>query len=196
MLFYLWWNECHIELCSVALQGYPQFLDGETLAAAPDGWAAQTRQICLRHAQAITDTLALVDRELSSGGPRGSLALNNHTIAHAVYPSLRVQLENWQTQDANLNDDNGNNVNTFNGGNDGDRDDSTTVALLARLEMMLRYVEQTSAYFHSIHLVVSSSKHNKYVHSGEQTLTYLCAASRNAANDFTSRIVIAALPRE
>ncbi|CAK7206459.1 hypothetical protein SEUCBS139899_009254 [Sporothrix eucalyptigena] len=153
VLFYLWWNVCHIELCSVAFTGYPQSLDAETLAAAPDGWVAQTRQSCLRHAQAITDTLALVDRELPPQGPRGSLTLYDHTIAHAVYLSLRVQLEHWQALEVNLHD--GNVSGTGNDSHDGDHnDDMRPVALQARLEMMLRYVEQTSAYFHSVHLVL------------------------------------------
>ncbi|KAL1893502.1 hypothetical protein Sste5346_006330 [Sporothrix stenoceras] len=154
VLFYLWWNECHIELCSIALPGYPQSLDAETLVAAPDGWVAQTRQSCLRHAQAITDTLALVDRELPPNGPRGSLILYDHTIAHAVYLSLRVQLEHWQTNEINLNDGSTNNINSIANIADGDRDDTTPVALKERLEKMLQFVENTSVYFHSVHLVL------------------------------------------
>ncbi|CAK7232650.1 hypothetical protein SCUCBS95973_008330 [Sporothrix curviconia] len=161
VLFYLWWNVCHIELCSVALPGYPQSLDAETLAAAPDGWAAQTRQSCLRHAQAITDTLALVERELPPNGHRGSLVLYDHTIAHAVYLSLRVQLEHWQANDVDVNGVNGvNGVNDGNDIHDGDHnDDMTPVALQARLEMMLGYVEKTSVYFHSVHLVLREMRH-------------------------------------
>ncbi|RAK81920.1 Zn(II)2Cys6 transcription factor, partial [Aspergillus fijiensis CBS 313.89] len=129
VLFYLWWNICHIELCSMALTGYAQSLDEDTLAAAPDGWVQQTRQNCLRHAQAITDVLELLDREVS-GHP---LTIYDHTVAHVVYLSLRVQLEVGLV------------------------DDEIPSRLRNRFEMMLAFVKRTSTYFRSVQLVVRSS---------------------------------------
>ncbi|RAH49583.1 Zn(II)2Cys6 transcription factor, partial [Aspergillus brunneoviolaceus CBS 621.78] len=129
VLFYLWWNICHIELCSMALTGYAQSLDEDTLAAAPDGWVQQTRQKCLRHAQAITDVLELLDRELS-GHP---LTIYDHTIAHVVYLSLRVQLEVGLVED------------------------EIPSRLRNRFEMMLAFVKRTSTYFRSVQLVVRLS---------------------------------------
>ncbi|RAH81954.1 hypothetical protein BO86DRAFT_430014 [Aspergillus japonicus CBS 114.51] len=126
VLFYLWWNECHIELCSMALTGYAQSLDEETLATAPDGWVQQTCRNCLRHAQAITDVLELLERELS-GHP---LTIYDHTIAHVVYLSLRVQLEVGLV------------------------DNEISSRLTNRFEMMLEFVKRTSNYFRSIQLVV------------------------------------------
>ncbi|PYH83354.1 hypothetical protein BO82DRAFT_391017 [Aspergillus uvarum CBS 121591] len=126
VLFYLWWNECHIELCSMALTGYAQSLDEETLATAPDGWVQQTRRNCLRHAQAITDVLELLERELSGH----ALTIYDHTIAHVVYLSLRVQLEVGLV------------------------DDEIASRLTNRFEMMLEFVKRTSNYFRSVQLVL------------------------------------------
>jgi hypothetical protein len=129
-MFYLWWNECHVELCSIVLPGYPQSLDEETLSAAPEGWVEQTRQSCLRHVQAITDILYLVDKEMA----QQPLTIYDHTIAHAVYLSMRVQLE-LAVPDP--------------------EDEVTRSRLKERFEMMLRFVERTSLYFRSVYLVVS-----------------------------------------
>ncbi|OJJ97663.1 hypothetical protein ASPACDRAFT_45759 [Aspergillus aculeatus ATCC 16872] len=130
VLFYLWWNICHIELCSMALTGYAQSLDEATLAAAPDGWVQQTRQNCLRHAQAITDVLELLDRELYAH----PLTIYDHTIAHVVYLSLRVQLEVGLV------------------------DDEIPSRLMNRFEMMLAFVKRTSTYFRSVQLVLKEMR--------------------------------------
>ncbi|PWY82114.1 hypothetical protein BO70DRAFT_371099 [Aspergillus heteromorphus CBS 117.55] len=127
VMFYLWWNECHVELCSVALSGYPQSLGENFLSTAPAGWVEQTRQGALRHAQAIADILALVARET----PGEPLVIYDHTIAHVVYLSIRVQLE----------------LDTA--------DDVDGAKLKDRVDTMLAFVERTSVYFHPVYLVKS-----------------------------------------
>lgn len=130
VMFYLWWNECHIELCSVVLAGYPQSLDEGILSMAPEGWVDQTRETCLRHAQAITEILALVTREMN-GQP---LTIYDHTIAHVVYLSIRVQLELVVPHIG---------------------DEIARGRLQDRFETMLGFLERTSAFFHPVYLVVS-----------------------------------------
>ncbi|RDK38278.1 hypothetical protein M752DRAFT_321224 [Aspergillus phoenicis ATCC 13157] len=132
VMFYLWWNECHLELYSIALHGYPQSLDPTVMSTAPAGWIDQARHNCLRHAQAITDILDLVDREM----PRQPLTISDHTIAHVVYLSVRVQLELL--------------VPTL-------KDGGMRLELKKRFDMMLGFVERTSQYFHQVSLVVSAS---------------------------------------
>ncbi|PYH94463.1 hypothetical protein BO71DRAFT_440979 [Aspergillus ellipticus CBS 707.79] len=126
VMFYLWWNECHLELCSVALAGYPQSLTEEILSTAPNGWVEQARQSSLRHAQAIADILAMVARE-TPGEPQ---VIYDHTIAHVVYLSIRVQLE----------------LDTAG--------DTECTKLKDRVDIMLAFVERTSVYFHSVYLVL------------------------------------------
>lgn len=131
IMFYLWWNQCHIELFSVVLPGYSHSFDRDLLSAAPEGWLNQTRQSCLRHARAITDILSLVEMQLG----QQSFTIHDHTIAHSVYLSLRVQLEIRQIEPD---------------------DEDTRSRLKENLDMMLRFVERTSTYFRSVHLVVRS----------------------------------------
>ncbi|RDH14526.1 hypothetical protein M747DRAFT_269984 [Aspergillus niger ATCC 13496] len=132
VMFYLWWNECHLELYSIALHGYPQSLDSTVMSTAPAGWIDQARHNCLRHAQAITDILDLVDREM----PRQPLTISDHTIAHVVYLSVRVQLELLMP--------------TL-------KDSGMRLELKKRFDIMLGFVERTSKYFHQVSLVVSAS---------------------------------------
>ncbi|GLA96370.1 hypothetical protein AtubIFM57143_003835 [Aspergillus tubingensis] len=130
VMFYLWWNECHLELYSIALHGYPQSLDPTVMSTAPAGWIDQARHNCLRHAQAITDVLDLVDREM----PRQPLTISDHTIAHVVYLSVRVQLELLMP--------------TL-------KDDGMRLELEKKFDMMLGFIQRTSKYFHQVSLVVS-----------------------------------------
>ncbi|KAI3030180.1 transcriptional regulator family: Fungal Specific TF [Aspergillus niger] len=129
VMFYLWWNECHLELYSIALHGYPQSLDSTVMSTAPAGWIDQARHNCLRHAQAITDILDLVDREM----PRQPLTISDHTIAHVVYLSVRVQLELLMP--------------TL-------KDSGMRLELKKRFDIMLGFVERTSKYFHQVSLVL------------------------------------------
>ncbi|KAH8673388.1 hypothetical protein BX600DRAFT_494826 [Xylariales sp. PMI_506] len=140
VMFYLWWNECHIELCSVVLQGYPQSLDEDILSTAPEGWVDQTRQRGLRHAQAITDILDLVEKELAGQQP---MTIYDHTIAHAVYLSIRVQLELTSS---------------------GSGDTAARELLKDRFEMMLGFVERISAYFRPVYLVLKEMRRMLAVH--------------------------------
>lgn len=140
VLFYLWWNECHLELCSMVLPGYPQSLDPAILATAPAGWVEHTRQNCLQYAQAITDIVLLVEEETSkNGGP--PLVVHDHTVAHAVYLSLRVQLE---ADDENANKD--------------------PTQKRERLETMLHLVDRTAVFFDSIRLLVKEMRRMLAVH--------------------------------
>ncbi|KAJ5106351.1 hypothetical protein N7456_003026 [Penicillium angulare] len=128
VMFYLWWNECHVELCSIALPGYPQSLTEDFLSCAPEGWVEQTRQKCLRHAQAMTDILVMVDRETM----HRSLTIYDHTIAHAVYLSIRVQLEHDSKT----------------------KENTTRTAMKERFQIMLGFLERISVFFHSVHIVL------------------------------------------
>ncbi|OJZ87024.1 hypothetical protein ASPFODRAFT_46557 [Aspergillus luchuensis CBS 106.47] len=133
VMFYLWWNECHLELYSIALHGYPQSLDPTVMSTAPAGWIDQARHNCLRHAQVITDILDLVDREM----PRQPLTISDHTIAHVVYLSVRVQLELL--------------VPTL-------KDAGVRLELKKKFDMMLGFVERTSKYFHQVFLVLQEMR--------------------------------------
>ncbi|KAL1887486.1 hypothetical protein Sste5346_010185 [Sporothrix stenoceras] len=140
VLFYLWWNECHLELCSMALPGYPQSLDPAVLTNAPTGWVEHTRLNCLRYAQAITDIVLLVEEETSKGGSQ-PLVIHDHTVAHAIYLSIRVQLEV---------DEEGTEV---------DRQ-----KLRERLEATLYMVDRTAVFFHSIRLLAKEMRRMLAVH--------------------------------
>ncbi|RAK91732.1 hypothetical protein BO79DRAFT_285429 [Aspergillus costaricaensis CBS 115574] len=133
VMFYLWWNECHLELYSIALHGYPQSLDPTGMSTAPAGWIDQARHNCLRYAQAITDVLDLVDREM----PRQPLTIFDHTIAHVVYLSLRVQLELLMP--------------TL-------KDGGMRLELEKKFDMMLRFIQRTSRYFHQVSLVLQEMR--------------------------------------
>ncbi|CAK7219969.1 hypothetical protein SEUCBS140593_004075 [Sporothrix eucalyptigena] len=136
VMFYLWWNECHLELCSVVLPGYPQSLDPDTLATAPAGWVDHTRQNCLRYAQAITDIVVLVEQETKDH----PLIVYDHTVAHAVYLAIRVQLEILGPPSDNTSDQN------------------QQLPSRKRFEMALQLVERTAVYFHSISLLVKEMR--------------------------------------
>ncbi|CAK7235460.1 hypothetical protein SBRCBS47491_009300 [Sporothrix bragantina] len=130
VMFYLWWNECHLELCSIVLPGYPQSLDPAMLATAPAGWVDHTREHCLRYARAIIDIVVLVEQETSRDHP---LVIYDHTVAHAVYLGLRVQLEIGGV-------------------------DILDTRTKERFEMALHLVERTAKYFHSIALLVKEMR--------------------------------------
>ena len=132
-MFYLWWNECHVELCSIALPGYSQSLNEDFLSCAPEGWVEETRRQCLKHAQAMSDVLIMVDQELT----RQPLTIFDHTLAHAVYLSIRVQLEQLEL---------------------GLRASTIRAQLKQRFETMIGFLERISGIFHSVHLVVSLKK--------------------------------------
>lgn len=133
VMFYLWWNECHVELCSIALPGYSQSLNEDFLSCAPEGWVEETRRQCLKHAQAMSDVLIMVDQELT----RQPLTIFDHTLAHAVYLSIRVQLEQLEL---------------------GLRASTIRAQLKQRFETMIGFLERISGIFHSVHLVVSLKK--------------------------------------
>lgn len=131
VMFYLWWNECHVELCRIALPGYPQSLDQASLSLAPDGWANQIRQTCLKHAQIMSSILQLLH-----DGARGRPlpVIYDHTLPRLVYSSVRAQLEMMGTS-----------------GVDGGLRDTLQVSF----DIMLGFVSRMSVYFKSADLLVS-----------------------------------------
>ncbi|KAL7424301.1 hypothetical protein Q5752_001891 [Cryptotrichosporon argae] len=89
VMLYVLWNTCHLELCRIALPGYPGSLAPAELAAAPDGWLAHTRDTCLRHAKAITAILDTVTRHK----PRAPLTIHDHAFPRHAHAAIRLQLE-------------------------------------------------------------------------------------------------------
>ena len=85
IMFYMWWNECHLELCRLALPGYAQSLDPSILSLAPSSWVSQTRETCRTHASAMTATMELATT--------GHLTIYDPTLPRLIYSSIRLQLE-------------------------------------------------------------------------------------------------------
>lgn len=132
VMIYVWWNECHVELCRHTLPGYPESINEELFTLAPEGWLEDTRRSCLRHAEAVTSLFDLVSQNLQ--GP--PMVIYDHTLPHTVYSSIRVQVEFAESRSI---------------------DDAERERLRSSFVMMMEYVSRMESYFRPAQLLVSPS---------------------------------------